>query len=95
MDDNKLPAYLTEGDGYVDIQLTREREFSSGLKSAVIRMRETTAGDMETFHNAKGSEATREMQTFANLCDLTPEDVRKLPLRDYKRLQEAFAVFTS
>lgn len=95
MDENKLPAYLTEGDGYVDVTLTREREFSSGLKSKVVRMRETTAGDMEAFHNSKGSEATREVQTFANLCDLAPEDVRKLPLRDYKRLQEAFAVFTN
>lgn len=40
-----------------------------------------------------GSDATREITAFANLCGLAPDDIRKLPMRDYGRLQRAYTAF--
>ena len=40
-----------------------------------------------------GSDAAREIQTFANLCEQAPDDIRRLPLKDYKRLQAAYVNF--
>ncbi|MBO8044475.1 phage tail assembly protein, partial [Pseudomonas aeruginosa] len=31
----------------------------------------------------------------ANLCEIPPDDLRKLPLRDYARLQSGVALFTT
>lgn len=65
-----------------------------GADVAVLRMREPTARDMEDFGTTTGSDATREIATFANLCEVSPDTIRALPLRDYARLQVAFGLFT-
>lgn len=91
-DETKNP-HISEGDGFTDVTLSREADVD-GAKTKVMRMREPTAADMEGFHGAKGSEASREILVFANLCEVSPDTVRKLPLRDYQRLQVAFQGFT-
>jgi phage/plasmid primase-like uncharacterized protein len=92
---NKLPSeYVKEGDGFADVTLSREATIN-GVKQKVIRMREPTVADQEAFQDSKESEATREITAFANLCEVAPADIRALPLRDYGRLQAAFALFTS
>lgn len=94
MSDKELPVWLVvdEAAGHADITLSRALEIA-GAKVTVIRMREPTVGDQEVSSIQKGTEAQREIAQFASLCELAPDDIRKLPLRDYKRLQDAFVNF--
>lgn len=94
MENKENPAWLevNEAEGYADITLSRGVEIL-GSKVSVIRMREPTVADQEVASVMKGTDAQREIAQFATLCDLAPEDIRKLPLRDYTRLQKAFVNF--
>jgi hypothetical protein len=56
-------------------------------------MREPTVEDMERYQDDKGSDAQREVRMIANLCEISPDDVRKMPLRDYARLQAGVALY--
>ena len=75
-----------------DVKLSRPIEISGATVSA-LRMREPTVLDQQSALEMKGSQATQEITLFANLCDVTPDDIRKLALRDYKKLSEAYAGF--
>lgn len=88
------PEYLKEGDGYIDVTLAKPATIN-GASVGVIRMREPTAGDMETGQKRGKTPAEQEVETFANLCEIAPSDVRTLAFRNYRRLQEAFTVFIS
>lgn len=89
----KKPEYLKYNDnGSVDITLSRPADIG-GVKTPVVRMREPTVGDQETAAELSGSDATREITIFANLCQLAPDDIRKLPMRDYGRLQKGYTGF--
>ena len=91
--ENKLPQYLKiNDDGSADITLSRPADIG-GAKVAVLRMREPTVGDQEITTQMTGSDATREITAFANLCGLAPDDIRTLPMRDYGRLQRAYTAF--
>jgi hypothetical protein len=89
-----LKKYVTEGVGYNDITLSRPATVG-GASVSTIRMREPTVADQENFQDAGRNDAAREIVTFANLCEIAPDDIRKLPLRDYIRLQASFALFTN
>lgn len=91
----ELPEYLKlAADGsHVDITLTRPIEVD-GAQVTALRMREPTVSDQEVAVDAAGSDASREIMMFANLCEVSPDQIRKMPLRNYKRLQEAFLNFT-
>lgn len=82
---------VIERDGFAEITLTRPRQVN-GMETAVLRMREPTVEDMERYQDDKGSDAQREVRMIANLCEISPEDVRKMPLRDYARLQAGVAL---
>lgn len=89
----KKPEWLKHNDdGSVDITLSKKASFD-GVSTDVVRMREPTVGDQELASERSGSDASREIMTFADLCSLAPDDIRKLPLRDYKRFQTAFLAF--
>ena len=89
----KQPEWLKyNDDGSADITLSRPCEFS-GVKQSVVRMREPTVGDQEVVSNMSGSDAEREIMAFANLCELVPDDLRKMPLRDFMRMQTAYRGF--
>lgn len=90
---SKTPDYLKEGAGFIDVTLKSPAKTSAGEVS-MIRVREPTAGDLVNFQEATGSDAKKEIDQFAHLCELTPEDIRGLTLRNYVRLQEAFKLFT-
>lgn len=90
----KTPAdYIAEGAGFADVTLSRPMKTESGERS-VLRMREPTAADVLAAQDSSGSEGKREVALFANLCEVTPDMVGALPLRDYVRLQAAYALFT-
>lgn len=88
----KKPEWLADGNGFTDITLSKPASFN-GVQTASVRMREPTVGDQEVASEMSGSDASREIAVFANLCSLAPEDIRKLPLREYKRLQTAYLAF--
>lgn len=95
MSNKKKPAdFVTEHEGYNDITLSRPTNIA-GASVSTIRMREPTVADQENFQDAGRNDAAREISTFANLCEITPDEVRKLPLRDYMRMQASFALFTN
>jgi hypothetical protein len=83
--------FITQGDGFADVALSRGVEIA-GAKVQALRMREPTVGDQLAIDKIQG-DAAKEMALFANLCELTPDDLKKLSLKDYRRLQQAFAGF--
>lgn len=89
---DKNPEWLAEGEGFTDVSLNRPLEID-GAKVSVIRMREPTVADQLASENAKGSDSAKEIAMLANLCEVAPDDIKRLPLKDYKRLQTAFLGF--
>lgn len=78
---------------FIDIELTRPLEIA-GVAVKAMRMREPTVKDQMVASEVKGGPAQQEVRLIANLCDVSPADIERLPLRDYKRLQDAFLGFT-
>ena len=84
--------WLEEGDGFTDVTL-KTGVTIDGTKVMKLRMREPEVGDQLASDNAKGGDAAKEIALFANLCEVTPDDIKRLKLRDHKRLQVAFMGF--
>lgn len=80
------------GEGFADVKLSRPLDVD-GNKLATLRMREPTVEDQLIAEEGKGSQSIKEITFMANLCGLAPDDIRKLPIRDFVRLQGAFAGF--
>lgn len=80
--------------GYVDIELSRPIEID-GAQVTALRMREPTVADQLLLDEMKGSDATKEVTLVANLCEVTPDDIKRLTLRDYRKVQKAFSGFTA
>lgn len=79
--------------GYVDIELSRPIEID-GVQVTTLRMREPTVGDQLLVGDMKNlTEATREVTFAANLCEVSPDDMKKLTLRDYRGVQKALMGF--
>lgn len=78
---------------HADIKLGRPLEIA-GVAVSTLRMREPTVGDQMVASEIKGSAAQQEIVMIANLCEISPDDIKRLPLRDYRKLQEAFLGFT-
>jgi hypothetical protein len=91
---SKTPDYLKYSDaGHCDITLARPITLDSGIEQGILRMREPTVEDQIVHDEMKGSDAVREVTMFANLCEVSPDDIRKLNLKSYRRLQEAYGGF--
>lgn len=90
----KSPSYLkTTADGaHVDITLRRAYSFN-GVSTSTLRMREPTVRDQLATSEMQGSDAAKEIATFANLCDVTPDDIQNLAMADYQRIQLAYGSF--
>lgn len=88
---NKVPDYVIMGEGFTDVALSRPFEMA-GTKVTSIRLREPTVAD-QLAADGKGSDAAREIAMMANLAEISPEDIKRLPLKDYKRVQTAFMLF--
>jgi hypothetical protein len=88
----KNPNVTLNDNGTATITLSREAVFA-GVKVKTLTMREPTIGDqLVVEHHTKASDM--EINLFANLMDQAPDDIKKLPLRDYQRVQAAFGLFT-
>jgi hypothetical protein len=80
------------GDGFADITLSREFSIG-GTKTKTLRMREPTVKDQRAARMSSDNDAERDLNMFANLCEVAPSELETLPLRDYGRLQDAFLGF--
>ena len=83
--------YIQENEGMNQITLSRAYD---GLNQ--IGMREPAVQDLLSAElQAKGkSDAEQEITMFANLCEITPDFIKCLGLKDYKRIQESYRLFT-
>lgn len=82
----------TPPDSFKDIELSRPLTID-GSEIKVIRMREPKVEDQLAAEEVKGSASAQEIQMFANLCEIAPADIKRLTLRDYKKLQVAYVGF--
>lgn len=92
MADKKQEWMKVNDDGSIVVTLSRPFEIN-GAKISYLTMREPTLDDQVVSNETRGSDVVKEITLFSNLCTVAPADVRKLPLRDYLRLQAAFANF--
>jgi hypothetical protein len=76
----------------VDIELSTPIKID-GADVTALRMREPTVNDQLVMDAKGGTDAQRELSLMANLCQVKPEDLKKLTLRDYKKVQKAFSGF--
>jgi hypothetical protein len=77
--------YIKEVDGAVEVTLTDGR---------TLRMREPTVRDMKNARKAKGGEEEIATAMICNLCELAPDELDAITLRNFNRLNEAFELFT-
>lgn len=65
----------------------------NGLKE--LNLRRPKVRDMLASDKTKGSDAEKEIALFANLCEVSPEEIGALDMADYKQLQEEYQGFLS
>ncbi len=85
-------GFVSHADGVATITLSRAFDMD-GLKQSTLQMREPTVNDQLVMDARQGSDASKEVALFADLCGLTPADLGRLPMKDYGRLQAAYAGF--
>lgn len=91
---NKIPEFVTENaDGSLAIRLAKPIVVD-GVPQSVIQMREPTVGDEIAAQTSPGGSAGFEVTLFGNLTMLPPDALRAMTIRNYRRLQEAYRLFT-
>lgn len=65
-----------------------------GVAVGELTMREPSVEDMLAAKKSGKAPEDVEILLFANLCEVAPETIRGLTLRDYGRLQAAFRKLT-
>lgn len=90
--ENTKKEYIQEGEGKNTIEFSRPY---SGVQH--VDMREPTVQDLLTAElQSKGkSSAEQEITMFANLCEIEPDFIKGLGVRDYTRIQDSYRLFTS
>lgn len=79
-------------EGFVDIELSRPLSVD-GTEVKKLRMREPTVADQLVSEEMKGTDSAKEIAMLSNLCEVTPDDIKRLTLKDYKKVQAAFLGF--
>lgn len=73
-----------------------ELEFPININGAdvkVLHMRRPRVNDTLIADKMAGNDAEKEITMFANLCEISPEDIGKLDLKDYRKIQRIFDSF--
>ncbi|MGR6871250.1 phage tail assembly protein [Pseudomonas sp. HK3] len=60
-----------------------------------LSMRRPKVRDMITADKSAASEGEKEIAMFANLCEVTPDQIQDLDMKDYGKLQDAYQDFLS
>ncbi len=59
----------------------------------VLQMRRPKVADVILLQKQQDEEAEKEIKLFANLCEVSPDDIRQLDMMDYGKLQEQYGNF--
>lgn len=78
----------------VKIELTHSIEID-GAKVGVIQLRRPKVRDMLSVEKSVDNDAEKEIQLFANLSELSPDNLLELDMTDYAKLQKAYQDFLS
>jgi hypothetical protein len=90
MTEKKKPAWLAETGEGVSVKLSRPMTIS-GVKVDVIRLRAPTVRDVRAAKKLAGTDDEfQEIVLFASLAQCAPEEIERLSVRDYHRVQEAY-----
>lgn len=74
----------------IQIKLTTPIEFN-GVKSDTLILREPTVGDsLDIQKLAATDDDQREVMMLARLADVSPEDLRGMSMKDFRRLQKGY-----
>lgn len=87
----KTPEYIKFEEGKATVTLSRQFEMG-GAKVGYLTMREPTVND-QLIAEKSGTGGDADVAYMANLCMVAPDDIKRLPLRDFQRLQAAFRFF--
>lgn len=85
-EDVPCPKWLTEGDGFADVDLIGQLDIM-GSKVKSVRIREPLVQDELAAQKSAKDPGDREMALFANLIGVAPIDLHTLRSRDYRRIQ--------
>ena len=66
----------------------------NGTTVKVLTMREPTVADQLSADEIKGSDALKEITIFANLSEISPDEIKQMTMKDYRKLQEAYRDFS-
>ena len=66
-----------------------------GVKVAVLQLRRPKVRDMLSVEKTAQNDAEKEIQLFANLCEVSPDNLLDLDMADYAKLQKAYQDFLS
>lgn len=78
----------------VNVELTHAIEID-GVKVSVIQLRRPKVRDMLSVEKSTDNDAEKEINLFANLCELTPDNLLDLDMADYTKLQKVYQDFLS
>ena len=78
----------------VKIELMHSIEID-GAKVGVIQLRRPKVRDMLSVEKSVDNDAEKEIQLFANLSELSPDNLLELDMADYAKLQKAYQDFLS
>lgn len=90
---SNTPDWLKVDEGQATITLSRQFKTADGQELAQLNMREPTVGDQRVASKSAANNVDQEVTLFANLLQLTPADLDRLPLKDYTRVQAAYRAF--
>ena len=66
-----------------------------GIEVKALSMREPTVNDQLSADAVNGGDALKEVHLFAKLCEISPDTIKTLPLKDYKKIQDTFIFFST
>ena len=65
----------------------------AGNEVKLLTLRRPKVADKKAVQTSKKSEAEAEMDLFANLLQITPDELQQLDLADYGKIAEAYVSF--
>lgn len=95
-DTQELPEFIKETEnGDYEITLNKPIKVDGNDVFTVIMVEPSVQDMLAAELQAKGkSDAVKEIQFFSNLCGLVTENIQSMKMKDYRRLQIAYNLFT-
>jgi len=75
------------------IKFSREYSLNGGAMTDTITMREPTVGDEINAQETAPKESLVQITLFANLCDLTLDELKQISSKDGQKIAEAYNSF--